>query len=369
MPEPTSGQTNRFFTREFFEQCRSRLGPGGVLAFRLRMAENVWTPQQTRRAGSIHRALGEVFDTIVTLPGTTHVVLASTGDLPQDPETLCQRFEVRRLRTRLVSPPYIRYLYTNDRFFETQSRLAGVAAPANTDTRPICYQYTLLIWLSKFFPVLAWLDLPEWSAGGLARNPIVWLLGVGALVVLAALRRWSMGRRAMLVAIAGLVGMVLETALILNYQTARGVLYQDLGLLLTLFMAGLALGSAAVAHRASAGSKGSGLSRRLGHGLLWAFALLCLTVSAAIEAGWVTGLVLTGALLLACGVLVAGVLAFASLHGRPEQRQVVSPLYAADLIGGCLGSLAASLFLIPVLGLPGTALLLVFLAAAATLLV
>ena len=36
MPEPSSGGANRFYTREFFDACARRLGPRGVLAFRLR---------------------------------------------------------------------------------------------------------------------------------------------------------------------------------------------------------------------------------------------------------------------------------------------------------------------------------------------
>ena len=34
----------------------------------------------------------------------------------------------------------------------------------------------------------------------------------------------------------------------------------------------------------------------------------------------------------------------------------VSPVYAADLLGGCVGSLLAGVVLIPLLGLPATAL-------------
>ena len=44
----------------------------------------------------------------------------------------------------------------------------------------------------------------------------------------------------------GFAGMVLESVLILNYQTASGALFQDLGVLLTMFMAGLATGALAV---------------------------------------------------------------------------------------------------------------------------
>ncbi|MBM4272567.1 MAG: hypothetical protein FJ139_10515, partial [Deltaproteobacteria bacterium] len=48
MPEPTSGQANRFYTQEFFRQCAEKLNPGGILGLRLRSAENIWTPPLTK---------------------------------------------------------------------------------------------------------------------------------------------------------------------------------------------------------------------------------------------------------------------------------------------------------------------------------
>ena len=56
-------------------------------------------------------------------------------------------------------------------------------------------------------------------------------------------------------------------------------------------------------------------------------------------------------LLLMTGSLVAGIFAYAALRDNKEQRMLVSSLYSADLTGGCAGSIAASLFLIPLLGL------------------
>jgi hypothetical protein len=79
MPEPSSGQTNRFYTRELFASCVRRLAPDGVLGFRLRGAENLWTPPLARRTASIHRALAGVFDDVLLLPGSALIVLATGG--------------------------------------------------------------------------------------------------------------------------------------------------------------------------------------------------------------------------------------------------------------------------------------------------
>jgi hypothetical protein len=67
--------------------------------------------------------------------------------------------------------------------------------------------------------------------------------------------------------------------------------------------------------------------------------------------GLLSGLTETAALLAMAGCLVAGIFAYASLHGASEQEKVISPLYAADLFGGCVGSIAASLIMVPLLGM------------------
>jgi len=51
---------------------------------------------------------------------------------------------------------------------------------------------------------------------------------------------------------------------------------------------------------------------------------------------------------------VAGILSYASLHEIEDQNKVISPLYAADLIGGCAGSVLAGLILMPLAGLDVT---------------
>jgi spermidine synthase len=354
MPEPDSGQANRFYTREFFSRCAERLAAGGVLALRLRGAENLWTPQQTRRAASIHHALDEVFADVVVLPGVTNIILASDGPLARDPAPLAGRLTERGVSADLVIPAYVHYLYTNDRFFEIAELLAGAGAPVNSDTRPICYQYTLLIWLSKFFPVVAILDWPDVGIAELVGSP-PGLLGAAVLVVVLLLfRRQPLLRRSLLAAFAGFAGMILETAVILNYQIQRGILFQDLGILLTAFMAGLALGAAALDWLARRGEK---LVRAAGVALLAALAVSGLALAALLRSGAVANLLSSIAALLVCGSLVAALFAYVSLHRRPDQRAVVSPLYASDLVGGCVGSLVASLFLIPALGMPASALL------------
>ncbi|MFN8176761.1 MAG: hypothetical protein U0167_02485 [bacterium] len=351
MPAPDSGRTNRFYSREFFRRCAAHLTPGGVLAFRLAGAENLWTPAQERRAASIHRALRDAFADAVVLPGAANVFLASDMALSRDPALLGARLASRGVEARLVIPAYVAYLYGNDRFAQIAAALQRAGAPANTDARPVCYEYTLLLWLSRFVPRASRLALPDLAPARLAASPVAWLIAAVAAFTFLLARRRPLARRSLLVGLAGFAGMVLETSFLLSYQASCGVLYQDLGLLLTLFMAGLAAGAAVLDARARrcAGALSSGT----GAVIVALLVALAAGVAIAMVAEVPGGLAVTGAALAAAGALVAALFAYASLRPAADPRADVAPLYSSDLLGGCLGSLAASLFLVPAAGLAG----------------
>ncbi|MGD8869509.1 MAG: hypothetical protein PVI01_17965, partial [Gemmatimonadales bacterium] len=239
-PSPTTGQSNRFYTKEFYADCARALNPDGVLAFRLTSSENLWTRAMTYRNASIYRALRSSFEDVVVLPGATNIVIAADRHLERDAERLAQRLAARRLDTRLVTPEYVEYLYTNDRFFSIAERLEGAAVPENTDAYPIAYRYSTMVWLSKFMLGLANWEPPADHAGMVARGAIVIAF---ALVFVLLARRSVGGKRLVLVGLAGFAGMVLETVVILHYQARSGVLFQNLGVLLMAFMAGLAVGA------------------------------------------------------------------------------------------------------------------------------
>jgi spermidine synthase len=368
MSEPASGQANRFYTREFFEQCSEKLNPGGILGFRLRTAENLWTMPLTSRNTSIYRALQSVFPEVLFLPGTINVVTASHTLLPRTPEIMSRRLQNLKIATRLISPNYINYLFTNDRFFKIKDLLQIEKAPPNTDIRPVCYQYAFVIWLSKFFPRIALIDPASITNKGVFKPPLL-LLWIGLPIIFLLSRFRSVLRRAMLVAAAGFLGMVMETILILYYQVKHGVLYQDIGLLLMSFMAGLALGAMIINRVMVRQANNQKLSRWWGIILLAGFCFLCVFTGKILTMGISAGLIEISFLLAATGFLVAGIFAYASLYEIVDQKSVISPLYAADLIGGCLGSLLGSLILIPLAGMDITAWGMLLLAAFSLLLV
>jgi spermidine synthase len=361
MPEPASGQANRFYTKEFFQQCLSKLNAGGVLGFSLQSSENIWTWQQAQRIISVYQAARSAFPNVLVFPGETNIVVGSLQPLTKDPTLLASRLQSRGIRAKLVSAAFLKYLCANDRFAKMQSLLASGDATVNSDVRPICYQYTLMIWMSKLIPAFQFFDLRLWGFLNNRMSSLWCLIGLSLPFLYLSRTRWRF-RRAVLAGIAGFAGMVLETAVMLYFQIKNGILYQDVGILLTGFLTGLASGALLI-------SKTRIRSRKmLGVALLLGFAILSAFIGMGINLGKGAGLAGSLLLLFLTGFLVAGIFSYASMREANDQRDVITPMYSADLIGGCIGSVLSSLFLVPVAGLDTTAHLMAPLAIAAVLL-
>lgn len=346
MPQPTSGQSNRFYTREFFEECRDHLTAGGVLAFRLASPENVLTPLQTLRTASIIAAVRAGFRSVEVLQGTSVLVLASDEPLPARADVLVERWNARHLEGRLVGGAYLRYLYENDRRTALGS-LRTVGVVPNSDARPVCYQFAALNWLAKFYPGLLRLDPSAFAFTSVAPSAI------GVLVIFLVARRWRAARAALLAGAAGVAGMLIETVLLLAYQARSGALYERIGLLLMAFMAGLALGAWVVDRLAIQRRGGVAVKRATAVALAGTGTVGALTASLVIVGGPM-GLAVTGLLQFAAGAAVAGLFACAAASAGVDGGAAPGTLYGADLAGGALGSLVAGLVLVPLAGLAPT---------------
>ncbi|MFB3852762.1 MAG: hypothetical protein ACE148_02930 [Vicinamibacterales bacterium] len=407
--EPTSGEANRLYTREFFAEASRHLSPAGVVAFRLSSGEHYWTAAAAARAKGVHTAAAAAFGDVLVLAGSPNVFVASNAALVRDAEVLASRFSARRIAGRLVSMPYIRYVYDPARLAEIDARLREARAPMNTDLRPVCYQHAAVMWLSRFYPRLAALETESLTRRlhGALRLGLLFAAGAAALAFLgrSARTRWTF-----FAAIAGFSGMTVETVLLLDYQLKSGVVFQDIGLLLAALMAGLAIGAWMVDRQWVAAMRASGATnmrrhrdpldrgaradgpthsskratktRRLDESgaaarrwRLWVPALMSAVSALAaavtgIEAG--VGLVGTVALLAATGSAVSMAFGYAGLGADPrfdqdavgsggaektsgEFGEIAGALYAADLAGAAVAAVVAPLVLIPGAGLMATA--------------
>ena len=350
MPEPMSAQTNRFYTQEFFKQCANSLTEKGIISFKIQSSENIWTKQLIERNAGIYNALKSVFSNVVVLPGATNIFIASKSELVTDVKFLIDRFNERKLETKLVSPRYINYIFTNDRFFEIKKLLNNSPQVINSDFRPVCYGYTISIWLSKFFPGLAYSEILSPDIIKLPNSLPIYMILISLSIMILLSRKFIGFRRFILVFLAGFIGMIIEIILILLYQSKNGDLFRDIGLLLMAFMAGLALGSYCVNKIFIILKNRIRYQFWVGFTLLIGFSLLNLIIYYFVKIELMYSLLIIFTAILIDGMFVAGIFAFTSLYKIANQQIVIKHLYTADLIGGSLGSFIASLLLIPVYG-------------------
>ncbi len=158
---------------------------------------------------------------------------------------------------------------------------------------------------------------------------------------------------------AGFGGMVLESAMMLHYQTQSGALYQNMGILFMAFMLGMSAGAVATLNLMSR-FRGRSVSRSIDAMLFFLPAAICMGWAGIQRLSGAPNLILMAVLLALAGFGVSAIFTrYAHESGHPR------PLYAADVAGGGIGALVCGIFLFPLLGLSRTVLLLAGMSIAA----
>jgi spermidine synthase len=367
LPDPTTAQLNRFFTHEFFQEVRRVLRPGGVLSFAVGRYENYAGPELSRLLSCARQTAARSFQNVLLLPGGRTYFLASDGPLTTD---IAPALERSGVATRWVTRPYLAATLAPDRLADLE-RAAAPAAPVNRDFAPVLYYLHLRYWASQFEGGSRWLTLA---------------LGVVAAIYLARLR----GAAGVIFA-SGFAGSALELVLLLAVQILTGAVYRQLAWVVTIFMAGLAVGAVAATHwllkpqpgtgRSGAGPRaadqpGEFLRRSAepplrGASRVQPSLVLCLLALGVAAFALLLPVLLPAlARLAALGVggtaMLAIILGFtfglAALVGAQFPlanalatgvRHAAARLYTADFVGASIGALLTSVWLLPAAGVAG----------------
>ncbi|MGD0745161.1 MAG: fused MFS/spermidine synthase, partial [Verrucomicrobiota bacterium] len=219
VPEPSTAQLNRFYTVEFLAEVKRTLSPDGVVSLSLGHYENYVSPELARMLASACRSLKQSFPNVLVIPGGRVFFLASDGPLFGD---IASRIEQQGIKTKLMNRHYLDATLAADRMTDMQRAIAQPAA-LNRDFNPVLYFYHLRHWMSQF---------------KIGFGVLQALLLVLLCVYLVRLR----GTASVLFA-SGFAATTLEIVLLLAFQVLCGSVYHQLGLIVTVFMTGLALGA------------------------------------------------------------------------------------------------------------------------------
>ncbi len=397
VPDPATAVVNRYYTVEFFREARLRLNPGGVFVTGAMSAADMRGEAVANRNATIYHTMARVFPEVLPVGHRFIFFFASKEKDRTSAEAsmLTARYLERGIESEGFSPRQFELLLEESRLHrvnwiirnhgrspeahlgppETGPLFPGSIADQNaaeahlppvndrffinSDFKPIGYYYTLRFWdtLSRgerydafkwILHVRPWWILPA-MAGGIALTAL--------LKAAPPLRRMKADKRfAVLLAVftTGLSTMALQVALIFSFQSLYGFVYEMVGLIIALFMGGLAIGTLS--------------SRRLVKEKANIDTLACIQLAIALFAA-IAALMLprTGAMTLPGAVIVIiGALTFFSgmlngadfplstaccqaLVNNPERA--TGTVYGVELFGACAGALAASVVIAPVLGI------------------
>jgi spermidine synthase len=329
MPEPSTLQLNRFFTTEFFAEVKQVLTPGGVLAFPLGQYANYVGSELARLLATADATVRQSFARTLLITGGRVFVLASDGELTTE---IAGRLPAG---TKWMNRNYLDATLTPDRLADLR-RATAVPGAVNRDFQPVLYLAKLRHWLAMFPVKFA---------------PVVAALGLALLVYLVRQRG-----PALVVFAGGFAASALEIVLVLGFQILYGSAYRQLGVLVTVFMAGLAAGAWWANQNGGprfgvAAPGQTDATERVPPLALLAFSIAGL-------AAVLPGVIGTGWLIMPLTFALAGLVGMefpvACRLSATDPATTASRLYTADFVGACVGALLTSTVLVPMVGVAGT---------------
>ena len=218
--DPVNIALNRYYTIEFFRELKSKLNAGAVVS--VGFLENVeYYGEKARMLNSILRnTIARCFTNVLIIPGTTkNYFLASDSSLDIH---IAAKMQQKNIAADFVNRYYIDDGMLSERSQTMKNGLMQGAA-LNEDFRPIAYYRHVEYWLS-YFKTTFWIV------------PVVF-----SILLLPIMRKINTVNFGMLT--GGFAASSAEVILLLAFQVIYGYAYQASGLILTMFMAGLAAGS------------------------------------------------------------------------------------------------------------------------------
>jgi spermidine synthase len=327
VPEPNTVQLNRFYSLGFFEELAKNLTKNAVVSTSLASSADYLSSESRRMRSVLYVTLRAVFRNVVIVPGMRDYFLASDGRLDLH---ITQMVKEKHLATTYVNENYLDDELIGERSGSILSTI-DLQSPLNTDFEPIAYYRQLEYWLSQFRE-------DYW---------VFALIGVGVAILLA-------GRMTTItfgILTGGFAATATEIVLLISFQIIYGYVYLAIGVIITIFMAGLAIG-ALLSDRFTWGSS----IRRFTvlQVCIGGFVLLIPAALSALKNVAGHSFLVQAAfsfLTLVIALFVGAEFAQASRLERGTVAAIASNLYSVDLVGSALGALLVTSYLIPLLGI------------------
>jgi len=327
VPEPTTAQNNRYYTTEFFQEVKRCMSRDGVMSVNLLENFDYYGPQALSIVSAVDNTLSSLFSNVILIPGSAKdYFLASSQPLSMHIAAL---MSLRGIPTTYVNQYYIEdtaLMERSHRVLSAIDREAGI----NRDYSPVSYYYQMRFWLS-YFESRPWLPLS--------------LAVLGIIAIIARFDVVDVGMFA-----GGFASSSLELLLIFAFQITFGFIYQVLGIIITIFMAGLAAGSKWRAFIFPNGTFAEFSSLQF---LMTLYAFLLPGSFLLLKSGMFSpGIIETifFSLTFIISILIGMQFSLGASLRVTSVASTASGLYSIDLIGSAVGALVVTTILVPLCG-------------------
>ncbi len=337
--DPLSVAQNRLLTSRFFEIAADAVGREGSVHFSLSESGGYMSPLKKSYVEGLARTAAAAFgfEKAAYAPLDGWFVSVKKSPLtPEEAEEALIALESAKAPLTRISRALLDEAAVKTKFAAVSQD--KVKEPYNTDDRPAASVAAAALASGSQAPFYYGFSVSRiWAAAaGLI------LASLAALGLRALERKYCAARTSAF--ILGFAGMLSFAAVLYAYASAGGSLYEAVGAVSAVYMAGLALGGAAGVY--------------FGPPRLWAFSLLILfalafAATAAFGPESLTALP-AGALLFSDGLFSGGLFSASCAQGSPEDKaELAASLNWLDHLGAALAAALCALVIAPVAGIAG----------------
>ena len=324
--DPENIHLNRLYTLEFFEELKMHLNDDAVISTSLKSTSNYLSDIASEINASLMATLKLVFKNVIIVQGERNFFLASDKNLSY---AITNLINSRAINTIYVNKNYLSDYQIAERG-NTLLKTINNKGAINYDFKPIAYFLQLKHWLSYF-------------------NYWGYLLALITLIpVLIIVMRMDIVNFGLF--ITGFSSSAMEVILIIGFQVIFGYIYHTLGILITIFMAGLALGSYFVIKKVAISYKTYSLTQYLIGIISILTPLILFTLQHYAIHNLLIHLVFMF-LLLIIGILTGIQFSLASKLKAAYISEIAANAYSSELLGGAIGAIGLTTVMIPLLGL------------------
>lgn len=365
--DPNTAYSNRYYSVDFFNEVRKVLKKGGIVSFGLSSSGDYADREQGGYLMSAYVGLKETFKNVLAIPGNTTYLFASDqeGALAYDYKILMKRIKERSLELKYIGERYLSFKLSSQAINYLPVVLRQRAEiKASRDFQPASYCYNMIHQTARFGDTFLKKMLRAANFEVVRNFTLIMcsLILLASVVCVYKKKDFYKGASLLSLTVTGFSTMGIQILLIHSFQIIYGYIFYDIGLLLTVFMAGLVTGNLFIIRRMPSIKNGLTLfifSEIIICVLAFSLPEVCsrlLATDSRVFSQLGANAIFPFALFILG--MIAGVQFFLTnkifLGNSKEVGKIAGLVYGMDLIGACFGSFLTGIFLIPALGVKGS---------------